>query len=84
MLELIIGIIGMLFILVAFVLEEFDRQFNSETILYNLFNVFGSALLIYYGFVIKGWPFVFLNTVWCLAAVVKLGKILWKKFKLRF
>ena len=76
MIELIIGIVGMLLILVAFVLEEFDRKFSQETISYNLCNIIGSAMLIYYGFVIKGWPFVFLNAVWCLAALVKLGKIL--------
>jgi len=79
MIELMVGIGGMVLILAAFVLEEFDGKFNQETIVYNLFNVVGSAMLIYYGLVIRGWPFVFLNGVWCLTALVKLGKISRKK-----
>lgn len=83
MIELIIGIGGMAFILAAFVLEEFNKKFNQETIVYNLFNVIGSAMLVYYGLVISGWPFVFLNGVWCLTALVKLGKISAKNFRKR-
>lgn len=79
MIEFIIGILGMLLVLAAFVLEEFDRKFNQETYLYNLCNIIGAGMLVYYGYVIKGWPFVFLNMVWCLAALVKLVKIFWKK-----
>lgn len=77
--ELIIGIIGMVFILAAFILDEFVRKFNRETIKYNLLNVLGSGMLLYYAFSLKGWPFVVLNLVWMGTALVKLAKILAKK-----
>lgn len=77
--ELIIGIIGMVFILAAFILDEFVRKFNRDTIKYNLLNVLGSGMLLYYAFSLKGWPFVVLNLVWMGTALVKLAKILAKK-----
>ncbi len=75
----IIGLVGMLCILVAFVLDEFWKKFNQETVQYNVLNIVGAGMLVYYGFVIKGWPFVMLNFVWCMAAMVKLEKIVLKK-----
>ena len=75
---LIIGIVGMTFILVAFILDEFAKKFNQDTIQYNLFNIFGSGLLSYYAFVLKGWPFLILNIVWLVVAAIKLIKILQK------
>ena len=79
MLELIIGIIGMALILVAFVLDEFFKKFDQNTISYNLFNIIGAGLLVFYAFSLKGWPFVFLNSIWVIAAGIKLVKILRKK-----
>ena len=76
MIELIIGIIGMVFILVSFVLDEFWKKFNQDTILYNIMNIIGSGMLIYYAWSLKGWPFFILNSVWLIAAGIKLGKIL--------
>jgi len=78
MIELIIGIIGMAFILAGFVLDEFWKKFNQDTIIYNLLNIIGSGMLIYYAFTLKGWPFFILNSVWLLAAGIKLGRILKK------
>lgn len=74
--NLIVGIIGMLCILVAFVLEEFNKKFNQETYFYNITNIVGAGLLIYYGITIRGWPFVILNTIWVAAASIKLGKVI--------
>ena len=76
MIELIIGIIGMVFILVSFVLDEFWKKFNQDTIIYNILNIIGSGMLIYYAWSLKGWPFFILNSVWLIAAGIKLGKIL--------
>ncbi len=78
MIELIIGIVGMLFILVGFVLDEFWDKFNQNTIIYNVFNIIGAGMLIYYAFSLDGWPFVVLNSAWVLAAGIKLVKILKK------
>lgn len=73
-----LGIFGMACILLAFILDEFVREFNQNTISYNLLNIFGAGLLLYYGLTIKGWPFVVLNAVWLGVAIVKLAKIVGK------
>ncbi len=72
---LFLGIFGLACILLAFILDEFVREFNQNTVSYNLLNIFGAGLLLYYGLTIKGWPFVVLNAAWLGVAVVKLGKI---------
>lgn len=75
----IIGLVGMLCILVAFVLDEFWKKFNQETVQYNLLNALGAGMLVYYGYVSAVWPFVILNLFWCVAAIVKLGRVLKKR-----
>ena len=83
MIGLFIGIAGMVFILAAFVLDEFSRKFTSESVVGNLLNILGSGLLVYYAFTLRSWPFLILNLVWCGAAMVKLGKIVQIIRKLR-
>jgi len=73
--DLIIGTIGMLFILTAFVLDEFSKKWNQDTIRYNIINILGAGLLIYYAFTLNSGPFMILNTIWVLAAVIKLVRI---------
>ncbi|HLC91202.1 MAG TPA: hypothetical protein VJI15_05550 [Candidatus Nanoarchaeia archaeon] len=73
--NLLIGIVGMLCILVAFVLDEFNKRFNQETYFYNVLNIIGAGFLLYYGLTLKGWPFVILNAIWVIAALVKLVKL---------
>ena len=72
---IVAGIIGVVCILIAFLLDEFDKKINSETLQYNLLNAFGSGLLIYYAYVLQSWPFVALNAVWLGAATIKIIKI---------
>ena len=64
----ILGIIGATLILVAFILEQ-TKVWNSEMLKYDFVNFVGSAILIYYGFLIKGYPFVILNSVWALVSL---------------
>ncbi len=71
----VFGIIGMLCILTAFILDEFSRWWRQNSIRYNVLNVVGSALLFYYGWDLGAWPFVILNGVWCAVAIVKLGEV---------
>jgi hypothetical protein len=78
MITLILGIVGMTFILVAFILDEFVKKFNQNTIQYNVFNIVGSGLLAYYAFVSSVWPFLILNIIWFLTAGYKLVRILRK------
>ena len=73
--SVVAGIVGVVCILVAFLLDEFYQKFNAETASYNLLNIFGSGLLMYYAYTLESWPFVALNAVWFGAAVVKLVKI---------
>lgn len=74
--NLIVGIIGAMLILIAFLLDEFYKKYNSETLPYNLLNFCGSALLIYYAYALQSWPFLVLNAVWCVAAGIKIVKII--------
>ena len=69
----------MTFILIAFILDEFYKKFNQDTIAYNSFNIIGSGLLAYYSIAIKGWPFLVLNVVWFSVAAYKLIKIVIKR-----
>jgi len=64
----ILGIIGAMFILFAFILEQ-KKIWNSEMLKYDLVNFIGSAILIVYGILIKGYPFVILNSVWALVSL---------------
>jgi hypothetical protein len=76
MIDLIIGIIGMTFILIAFILDEFVRKFNQNTVQYNLLNIIGAGLLTYYAFSLNSWPFLILNVVWLVVASIKLTRII--------
>ena len=72
-----VGMAGMLCILTAFVLDEFSK-WNQETVQYNLLNILGGLLLVWYALTLNSWPFIILNGVWVAAAGVKCGKILQK------
>ncbi|PIN74111.1 hypothetical protein COV20_00660 [Candidatus Woesearchaeota archaeon CG10_big_fil_rev_8_21_14_0_10_45_16] len=76
--ELAIGIVGISFILAAFILDEFLKTWNQNTIRYNLFNIVGAAFLVWYAYLLNSWPFMVLNGVWFLAAMIKLYEILKK------
>lgn len=76
--SLIVGIIGMVFILVAFVLDEFFKTWRQNTFRYNLLNLIGSLLLLYYAYSIDSWPFIILNCLWFAAAGYKLIVLLKK------
>lgn len=68
----------MVFILIAFILDEFYRKWGQNTIKYNLINIIGSGLLIYYAVTLDSWPFILLNSVWFVGATIKLIKIVRK------
>ncbi|MEK6900280.1 MAG: hypothetical protein AABX05_04095 [Nanoarchaeota archaeon] len=70
-----LGIIGVICILAAFLLDEFYKKVNPGTVIYNLLNIVGSALLMYYAYALKSWPFVALNSIWLSAALVKIIRI---------
>ena len=74
--DFITGMIGMFLILLAFFLNEFHQRWGKDSAKYNLTNIFGSGLLVYYSFILDSWPFIILNLAWFLTAGVKLVKIL--------
>ena len=76
MINLIIGITGMFFILLGFILDEFFKKWNQDTVQYNVLNIIGSLLLIYYAYTLNSWPFLILNVVWFIVAGYKLIRIL--------
>ena len=60
---LLLGIIGMVLILLAFLLNQ--RHIWTEDMLrYDLCNAIGSLLLVIYAYEGRAWPFVILNGVW--------------------
>ena len=76
MINTTIGIVGMCFILAAFFLDEFFKKWNINTLQYNVLNLIGAALLIYYAYSLMSWPFLILNCVWFIVAGVKLVRII--------
>lgn len=58
-----VGIAGATLILVAFLGGQFGKL-KATSFSYDLINLVGSALLIWYGVLLAAWPFVVLNTVW--------------------
>ena len=74
--HLIFGIAGLILILISFLLNEFSKKVNPETVLYNVLNIFGAGFLTYYSYILAAWPFVILNAIWVIAAIFKLGKFI--------
>ena len=79
MVEIIIGIIGAVLVLGAFLFAEFVPSFNQRTIKYNVLNILGSGMLTWYAFLLSSWPFVILNFIWMVAAIIKVVGILKKE-----
>lgn len=70
-LAVIIGVIGMIFLLTAFVLNLF-KKVTQDSFIYNIFNIIGAGLLAYYAYALKSVPFLILEAIWILFAVYKL------------
>lgn len=78
LLGLYLGIVGMVLILTAFILDEFFKTWRQDSLKYNLLNLLGSALLSYYGYTLISWPFFILNLVWFIVAGYKVIKLVKK------
>lgn len=61
-LPLLAGIIGMCFVFVGFFMIQTHRWTPDNTA-YDVINVIGSGMLMYYAFVGGAWPFFILNAV---------------------
>ncbi|NOQ38554.1 hypothetical protein GQ472_06735 [archaeon] len=72
---LIIGIPGMAFILIAFILDDF-HILSVDSIKSIILNITGSTFLAVYAYTISSIPFLILNSVWLAFAVYKMCRIL--------
>ncbi len=61
--DTIIGIIGVLFILVGFVLNQ-RHKLNQDSFIYDGINFIGAGLLVIYSILLNSVPFTILNLVW--------------------
>lgn len=67
----LIGAIGVGLILLAYFLSTFNYLSSSST-LYYILNIVGAGLACYASWLIRYWPFVILEGVWCLVSVIGL------------
>ena len=69
----IIGSLGVALLLLAFFLNlfKFVKEDNSA---YILLNILGAALSGYASFLINYVPFILLEAIWCLVAILALAK----------
>lgn len=74
----ILGIVGAGLVLLAFILEQY-HVWKDDDLSYDFCNLAGASLLIVYGLIIKGYPFVILNSVWALVSLKDVVKDLSKK-----
>jgi len=74
-----IGIIGVLFILIGFILVEFKTPINTSSESYQIINIIGSGFLIYYAFLLQSLPFIILNIGWFGAAFYRLTRIVYRR-----
>lgn len=73
-LTLMIGTIGMLFLLTAFVLNLF-KKVRQNSAIYNVLNIIGGGLLTYYAYALNSLPFLILEAIWTILAICKLAII---------
>jgi hypothetical protein len=63
-LTLVIGVIGMAIILALFILNQ-TKKLSQDSIAYDTANAIGAFMLVYYAFALRAWPFLILNSIWC-------------------
>jgi hypothetical protein len=68
MLEDLVGLTGMLALVGAYLLNLTGRM-RAENLSYKLMNLYGAAILAWYGIVKEAYIFVALEVVWALAAL---------------
>lgn len=77
--DLIIGFLGMLLILIAFLMDQIHK-WNSDNLIYDIFNFFGSLFLMYYSLVLVSIPFLILNFIWAIFSLKDIVKDLKRDF----
>lgn len=68
-----IGVLGMSFVLIAFLMLQFN-QWRTTTVSYHVLNFLGGTFLMLYAFVGKVVPFFVLNLIWALVSLLDVFK----------
>ncbi|MBD3332326.1 hypothetical protein GF356_05715 [candidate division GN15 bacterium] len=69
---LLIGTVGAGLLLLGFVLN-LTRLITERSLIYLLMNLIGASLATWYAWITETWPFVALELVWAMAALIRLG-----------
>ena len=67
-----LGILGITLILIGFILNETSDKFNQESYSYNIINLVGAGILVYYAYTLSSLPFLILNSFWSITALGKM------------
>jgi len=72
--NLYIGILGMILLLTAFILNLLN-VLTQGAIVYIVLNIIGGGLSVYYAAKIRSLPFIILEAVWTFFAIYKMGLV---------
>ncbi len=67
-LVMLIGVCGATLLLLAFILNQL-HVWKDDYFIYDLCNMAGGALLVWYAVLLSAWPFAVLNGVWSLVSL---------------
>jgi len=67
----IIGFAGMILVLLAFVMNQFDK-WDHDSYAYDITNALGGLLLTEYSALIGSYPFLILNAIWTAVSLYEL------------
>lgn len=72
---LVVGVVGALLALAAFVGNEFGWV-SADSFVYDLVNFVSALMLLYYALTTRAYPFMITNSVWALVSGVDVFKYL--------
>lgn len=78
--QTMLGSAGVLLLLIAFFLNM-SKKMRQDSVAYTLLNLFGAAILTYTSVLIGFVPFIVLEGIWALVALVGLGNVILKSKK---
>ena len=74
----IIGFVGLTLLLTGFTLNSLGK-IDRDGYVYNVLNLLGGGILAWYSFAIKSLPFILLQSIWALVALIGICRQLSKR-----
>lgn len=74
----LIGVIGAGLLLIAFIVNEL-KKLSVDSFWYDLLNLVGAGLLVWYALLLHSWPFVVLEGIWALVSLKDILGKFWKQ-----